>query len=152
MTPAAYEPPWMPPWATPGVGWPSFHGCTAASPTTKISGWPGHGQVGLDEDPTVAVGLGAGGLGDAPPERRGEHAGGPQHGARRDDLLGCALARVGGHDADGALVDVGDPRARADGDPEPLELAPGRGGPVGRVRRQDPVHRLDEDDPWRRPG
>ena len=34
-------PPCIAPWATPGVGWSGFHGSTAASPTTKISGWPG---------------------------------------------------------------------------------------------------------------
>ena len=38
---AAYVPPWMPPWATPGVARSFFHGWTAASPTTKTSGWPG---------------------------------------------------------------------------------------------------------------
>ena len=35
---------------------------------------------------------------------------------------------------------------------EPLELALRRRGAIGRVGRQDPIHRLDEDDPWRRPG
>ena len=40
---AAYVPPCIAPWATPGVTRSSScpHGCTAASPTTKISGWPG---------------------------------------------------------------------------------------------------------------
>ena len=31
----------MPPWATPGTARSRFHGWTAASPTTKTSGWPG---------------------------------------------------------------------------------------------------------------
>ena len=41
MTLAAYAPPCIAPCATPGVGLSGFHGSTAASPTTKISGCPG---------------------------------------------------------------------------------------------------------------
>ncbi len=41
MTFAAYFPPCIAPCATPGAGLSGFHGSTAASPTTKISGWPG---------------------------------------------------------------------------------------------------------------
>ena len=66
-------PPWMPPWATPGTGRSGFHGITAASPTAKISGWPGHREVGLDQDPAGAIGGRAGGLRDraARTRRRG---------------------------------------------------------------------------------
>ena len=142
----------MPPWATPGVGWPGLPRLHGGVADDEDLGMARHRQVRLDEHPTAAIGLGPGGGGHAPPEGRGQHAGSPQHGVRRDDLLGCAIARVGGDDPDGTLIDVGDPHARADGDPEALELPAGRCGLVGRVRRQDPVHRLDQDDRWRRPG
>ena len=71
MTFAAYEPPWIAPWATPGVGLPGFHGSTAASPTTKISGWPGIVRSGSTSDPAGPVGRGAGRLRDGPREARG---------------------------------------------------------------------------------
>ena len=134
---AAWRPPWMPPWATPGTGRSGFHGCTAASPTAKISGWPGHRQVGLDEDP-------AGSIGGAPrrpsrPRRRTTPArmpGRPEHGPRRD-----RLPRPAG-DLD---RDASDRRGRRPACPvrtiaaEPLELALRRArtdpaGTVGRIR------------------
>ena len=48
----------------PGTGRSGFHGWIAASPITKISGWPGMVRSGLDLDPAGLVGLGAGRGGD----------------------------------------------------------------------------------------
>ena len=69
MTLAAYEPPWI---AALGdarrrpVRLPRLHGGVADD---EDLGVPGHGQVGLDEDPSGPVGLGAGRLGDLAGER-----------------------------------------------------------------------------------
>ena len=99
----------MPPWATPGVARSFFHGWIAASPTTKTSGWPGDRQVRPDAHPAVAVRLGAGRGGHLAPERRGQHARGPEHGTGVD-LLGLARRRL---HADQAVLDVHDLGLRA---------------------------------------
>ena len=54
---------------------------------------PGQREVRSDQHAPRPVGLGAGGLGDGPRERRRGDAGRPQHGPRRDRLLA-----VGGDD------------------------------------------------------
>ena len=124
---------------------PRLHGGIADDEDLGVAG---HGQVGLDEDPAVAVRLGAGRLGDPTGERRREHAGRPQDGPGRDDLLGRALAGLSRSTTrtDRSSMSVTRVPVRTV-DAEPLELAPGRRGPVGRIGRQDPVHRLDQDDP-----
>ena len=53
---------------------PRLHGGIADHEDLRMAG---HGQVRADEDPAVAVRLGAGRLGDATGERGGEHAGAP---------------------------------------------------------------------------
>src|SRR5258708_37784339 len=47
MSLAAYFPPWMATWATPGRGWPFASYEIAKSPRTKISGWLGTVRSGL---------------------------------------------------------------------------------------------------------
>ena len=140
---AAYVPPWMPPCATPGVGRSGFHGWIAASPTTKISGWPGDRQVRPDADAAVAIGLGARRGRDLAPERRRQHARRPEHGPRLDLLL--VARRRSATRTEASSMSTTRVFVRTV-DPEPLELPAGRGGPAGRVGRQQAVHRLDEHD------
>ena len=117
---------------------------TAASPTTKISGWPGIVRSGSTMTRPDAIGRGPGRLGDGPREARAEDARGPEDGPGRDGLLRPVGRRRRGHR----------PRRRSttrvrrpDLDPELLELALRRRRSIGRIRRQDPIHRLDQDDP-----
>ena len=98
----------------------------------------------LDLDPARLVGLGAGRGGDLARERRRLHAGRPQDRARRESLRRPARGRL---DDDLVLGDVGDPGRGANRHAELLQLAPRRRRSAGRIARQDPVHRLDEDDP-----
>ncbi len=100
-------------------------------------------EVRADLDPAGSIRLGAGLARHDPRERRGRDAGRPEHGPGRDRRL-RPVRRERLHLS---LVDVGDPRLRAHLDAEPLQLALRRRGSAGRERRQDPVHRLDEDDP-----
>ena len=67
------------------------------------------------------------------------------HSTVRDGIHSSAPS--GPVDADPGLVEVDDPRPGPDLHAQPLELALGRGRPIRRIRRQDPVHRLDQHDP-----
>ena len=131
---AAYVPLWIAPWATPGTGRSGFHGCTAASPITKISGWPGIVRSGPTRTrPARSV--------SAPVARRDDprrtttpDARRPERGPGRDSF-GRPSAIVDRHRS---LVDVDDPGLRPDLDAEPLELAlrgaDRSGGYGGRIR------------------
>ena len=92
-------PPGWRPGPRPGVGRPAFHGCTAASPTTKISGWPGIVRSG----PTItrpARSVSAP-VADATVRANDEalHAGRPQDGPRRDLGRGAVGRRRRGRTA-----------------------------------------------------
>ncbi len=102
----------------------------------------GDRQIGTDDDAADPVHLCAQRRADRLDEARCPHAGRPQRGPGRDPLLGPT-----GVDEDAAVIHVGDPGLRPDLDPKPFELARGRAGTARRVGRQDPVHRLDEEDP-----
>ena len=107
-------------------------------------GMAGDRQVRLDDDPAGAVGLGPGRLGDRPRERAARTPAAQSDRPGRDGLLGRRPGRST-RTPSSSMVD--DPGPRPDLDAEPLELALRRGRPIGRIGRQDPVHRLDEDDP-----
>ena len=83
----------------------AVHGCTAASPSTKISGWPGIVRSGPTRIRPVRSVSAPAAAATVRAERRREHARRPQHGARRDLLL--AVRRD--LDRDRVLVDVGRP-------------------------------------------
>ena len=142
MTLAAYDPPWMPPCATPGVGRSSCHGCDRRVADHEDLRVARDRQVRLDDHPTDPIGLRPGRRRDLPRERRRLDPGRPQDRPRRDRLLRA----VGREHADVPVVDLDDPRLRPDLDAESLQLPLRRRRASGRVRRQHPVHGLDEDD------
>ena len=118
---------------------PRHHGGVADDEDLGVAG---DGQVGPDDDPSRPIGLGAGRLGRRLDEARHLDAGRPEHGPGRKALL-----RVAHREPDRPVVDVDDLRSGSDRDAQPFELALGRLRAIRRIRRQDPVHRLDEDDP-----
>ena len=113
------------------------------SPTTKTSGWPGTVRSGSTCDPTRAVGLGTGLLGDLPAQRAGLHAGRPHLG----EGLDARRRAVGLGDGDAGGVDVGDLGAQAHVDPHLGEPSPGRAAQPLAEGGQHGVDRVDEDDP-----
>ena len=84
-------PDWMAPCATPGTGRSFFHGCTAASPSAMISGWPGTVRSGWTRIRPARSVSAPGRLGDAPHERRGLDARGPERGPGGDGLLDAVV-------------------------------------------------------------
>ena len=143
MTLAAYEPPWIAPWATPGVGWSGFHGSTAASPTTKISGWPGmvrSGSTTIRPDRSVGAPVASATFRTKLDARMPA-----AHSTVRAGIVSVAPSGPTTRTLSSSMSD--DARPGPDLDPEMLELALRGRGAVGRIGRQDPVHRLDQDDP-----
>ena len=110
----------------------------------KISGWPGIVRSGPTRiRPFRSVG-GAGRFGDGRRRTASTRIPAAQSVVRAGIR---SLAAVGHLDRHGPIVDADDPRPGPDDRAEPLELAPGRRRTIRRVGRQDPVHRLDEQDP-----
>ena len=135
-----------PPGQRPGTGLSRFHGMIAASPTAKISGWPGRlRSEPTSRRPSRSVGRPRR-LGHRAHERRRLDPGRPQRpsgsGSARFDPRPATVTEL--------LVDGDDAPPRPDRSPEPLELAPGRRRAVLRVGRQDPIHRLHQEDPGAR--
>ena len=118
---------------------PSFHGCTAASPTTRISGWPAMARSCPTRiRPDRSVSAPAASATARPKDAASTPA---AHRTVRAPIVSRAVLVLHAHVG---VADVDDARPRADGDPEPRQL--GRRGrrPVGRVHRQDAVDGLDE--------
>ena len=139
-------PPCIAPWATPGVGsvgLPRLHGGVADDEDLGVAR---DGQVRLDEDPSDAVRRRADGRRRPSARTRGGRTPAP-HSTVRAGMRSSRPRRPPASTRHPVRVDGRDPGAGPDLDAEPLELALGRGRPVRRVGRQDPVHRLDEDDP-----
>ena len=139
MTSAAYVPPCIAPWATPGVGLvrlPRLHRGVADDEDLRVAG---DRQVGLDDDPPGAIGRGAGRGRHGARELDAWDAGGPQDGPRRDRLLGP----VGPGDPDALLVEVDDPGPGPDLDAQALQLPLRRraSGPAGRAAGSGPSPR-----------
>ena len=150
----AEHPPADPPWRhrsrpgsrpgrRPGTGPPAFHGCTAASPTTKISGWPGTVRSGSTTTrPARSV--------SAPvasatirPNARCLHAGRPEHRPRRDL---CSVAVGASTARPPSSMSTTRVRVRTS-TPSRSSCRWADRRPIRRIRRQDPVHRLDQHDP-----
>ena len=128
MVCAAWIPPCIAPWATPGrrpLGLPRLHGRVAHD---EDLGMAGDGQVRLDEDAAVAVRLGA---------QRGRAPGGrttmlmtpAPHRTVRAGMVSVVGARRPSPaiwTVTCSVVDADDLRAQPDGHAEALELALGR--------------------------
>ena len=105
----------------------------------------GNRQVRAHDHPPDSIGLGIECGRNVADETRDRDPGAPQERSCRD----LVRRTVGGRHPRGAIVDVDDPGSGADLHPEALELALGGSGSIRRVLRQDPIHRLDQDDPGR---
>ena len=145
MTRAAWRPCCIATGATPGrtsadpSGWRTL----TMSPMASTSGCPGTDRSPSTAQAPGAVDLDSGLVGQQPRQRRGDHAGGPDDGARRDPLSRL----VGAPDGDAAArrrstTDSLEPP----GDAEVLQRAQRLGGEALGEGRQDAVQRLDEQD------
>ncbi len=138
MTLAAYDPPWI---AALGdaraSARSSFQGWTAASPTTKISGWPGIVRSGPTMTRPARSVCGPGRRRDLPGERRRLHAGRPEHGPGRDRLLGRRRAST---TRTSSLVDVDRPACSSGRRPRAARAgaAPTPTGPADRAAGRGP--------------
>ena len=135
---AAYRPPWMATWATPGS-----LSSAIMSPTTCTSGCPGRVRSGCTDDPAGPVDLGAGLLAEDPAQRGGLDAGGPDLGGGVDP----ADLAVGVLDLEAVGVDVGDHRAELHLDADPVELPAGAAAELLAERRQHARRGVEQDDP-----
>ena len=145
MTLAAYDPPWIAPWATPGRRLVRLPRLDRRVADHEDLGVARDGQVGLDEHPPGAIGR----------RRRSpaatvranvdaSDAGRPEHGPRRDRLLACRRRRRPGRRR--SSMSITRVRVRTS-TPSRSSWRCAETRAVRRIRRQDPVHRLDQDDP-----
>ena len=118
-----------------------FQGWTAASPMTKTSGWPGT----VRSPPTmIRPALSVSAPVAAATVRPNEDARTP---AAHRTVRAAIVSSPPSDATRTSLVDVDDAGSGSDVDPQALQLALRRRRSVRRVRRQDPIQGLDEDDP-----